>query len=548
MFEREIKFIYDFNLNKVNKLGPYFTFEQLQNIDLHPAILNYISAEIDYLVFEDRQKLLKNSVFDYSGEKIVYYFTEITEELKKTKRFSLEYIAKLILHAASFTVNYLVRPKWTLTRFIFDEAKYKSTNEIKQILNYVYYYKFVKKIIVTYINTKKILSMNAEEFEELLNRTDKLGIENNLKGIISSSLISMAEFFNIGQMQKTRIPLSAVELFLEEKDLPHHLQKISNTLGADENAHFYIGDYMKVITSVMAIRKEEEPLQQDLLLFEKQADTPATEQNIDEDNYIEEYQNTSNEITALNDAAIEQNEVNELPSSLQDLERSELIASGEEEITIKPNSKIRIIVSEGNKIEHVTEEDAIETAKAAKDEEALDTYSTVIKGFENEEDLTPKTNDVDSEIENTLQEIVDDKVMKKEEPKEQELFFGKNYNESGYKNIDDDYLEIKTPETDNANSEDSQETDELIQQRFEEQTKLELSELLEHKNITKIIEVVFDYDIEDFASMLDEVSSCKNVEDAHFIINETLATRRINRNTKEADTLRDIISEYFNRR
>lgn len=329
MFEREIKFIYDFNLNKVNKLGPYFTFEQLQNIDLHPAILNYISAEIDYLVFEDRQKLLKNSVFDYSGEKIVYYFTEITEELKKTKRFSLEYIAKLILHAASFTVNYLVRPKWTLTRFIFDEAKYKSTNEIKQILNYVYYYKFVKKIIVTYINTKKILSMNAEEFEELLNRTDKLGIENNLKGIISSSLISMAEFFNIGQMQKTRIPLSAVELFLEEKDLPHHLQKISNTLGADENAHFYIGDYMKVITSVMAIRKEEEPLQQDLLLFEKQADTPATEQNIDEDNYIEEYQNTSNEITALNDAAIEQNEVNELPSSLQDLERSELIASGD---------------------------------------------------------------------------------------------------------------------------------------------------------------------------------------------------------------------------
>ncbi len=548
MFEREIKFIYDFNLNKVNKLGPYFTFEQLQNIDLHPAILNYISAEIDYLVFEDRQKLLKNSVFDYSGEKIVYYFTEITEELKKTKRFSLEYIAKLILHAASFTVNYLVRPKWTLTRFIFDEAKYKSTNEIKQILNYVYYYKFVKKIIVTYINTKKILSMNAEEFEELLNRTDKLGIENNLKGIISSSLISMAEFFNIGQMQKTRIPLSAVELFLEEKDLPHHLQKISNTLGADENAHFYIGDYMKVITSVMAIRKEEEPLQQDLLLFEKQADTPATEQNIDEDNYIEEYQNTSNEITALNDAAIEQNEVNELPSSLQDLERSELIASGEEEITIKPNSKIRIKVSEGNKIEHVTEEDAIETAKAAKDEEALDTYSTVIKGFENEEDLTPKTNDVDSEIENALQEIVDDKVMKKEEPKEQELFFGKNYNESGYKNIDDDYLEIKTPETDNANSEDSQETDELIQQRFEEQTKLELSELLEHKNITKIIEVVFDYDIEDFASMLDEVSSCKNVEDAHFIINETLATRRINRNTKEADTLRDIISEYFNRR
>ena len=77
MFEREIKFIYDFNLNKVNRLGPYFTFEQLLASDVHPAILQYISAEIDYLIYEDRQKLLKNSLFDYSGEKISFHFNSV---------------------------------------------------------------------------------------------------------------------------------------------------------------------------------------------------------------------------------------------------------------------------------------------------------------------------------------------------------------------------------------------------------------------------------------------------------------------------------------
>ncbi len=259
MFEREIKFIYDFNLNKINRLGPYFTFEQLLSSDIHPAILQYISAEIDYLVFEDRQKLLKNSVFDYSGEKISYHFNQISEEVKKTKRFALEYISKLVMHASSFTVNYLIHPKWTLTKFVFDEDNHKSTNEIKQILNYVYYYKYISKILVTYINAKKILSMNAQEFETLLNKADRLGVESNLHKILTNSLKSMAEFFNIGEIKKTKIPLVAVELFLEEKELTKHLIKVTEVFGGDENGKFNITDYEKVLKSVMLEIREPEP-------------------------------------------------------------------------------------------------------------------------------------------------------------------------------------------------------------------------------------------------------------------------------------------------
>ena len=268
MFEREIKFIYDFNLNKVNRLGPYFTFEQLSSTDINPAILHYISSEIDFLIFEDRQKLLKNSVFDYSGEKISYGFVQISEELKKTKRFSLEYIAKLILHASSFTINYLIRPKWTLSKFVFDESNHKSTNEIKQILNYIYYYKYLIKIITSYINTKKILSMNVEEFEALLNKADKLGVESYLPNIISTSLKSMAEFFNIGEIKKFRIPLMAVELFLEEKELFKHLDILNKTFGDDENAKINIYDFQRVLSSIMFEKSETPPKIKETTQFE----------------------------------------------------------------------------------------------------------------------------------------------------------------------------------------------------------------------------------------------------------------------------------------
>jgi hypothetical protein len=573
MFEREIKFIYDFNLNKVNKLGPYFTFEQLQNVDLHPAILNYISAEIDYLVFEDRQKLLKNSVFDYSGDVIAHHFNEITEEVKKIKRFSLEYIAKLILHATSFTVNYLVRPKWTLTRFIFDEVKYKSSNEIKQILNYVYYYKFVKKIIVSYINTKKILSMNAEEFEELLNRTDKLGMESNLKGIMSSSLISMAEFFNIGQMQKTRIPLTAVELYLEEKDLPHHLQKITDTFGSDENSRYHIGDYMKILTGVMIEKKEDEPFKQDFLLFEEQPEEKEVEEakdTVEEEESNAQFFDEFEEPADDKENAVEETEktTDEVPSlvSIDEsaADTTEIISSFDEEVTIKPNTKIRIKVNEDNKIEPVGEEesDTISITPPDSGKDDVDTYSSLFKSFDEEEveeeSDGQKFNDeeVDSLLTvDTLNEIEDEEIeISIPEASKNEIVVDEEEEfESGFTIIrnqqnetkNDEEIEEEPAPPANAYVEDDEEE---LQTKFEEQTKLELAEVLEHKNMTKIIEVVFDYDIEDFANMLDEISNCRNVEDAHYIINETLATRRINRNSKEADTLREIISEFFSRR
>lgn len=559
MFEREIKFIYDFNLNKVNKLGPYFTFEQLQTVDLHPAILNYISAEIDYLIFEDRQKLLKNSVFDYSGDKIAHHFNEITEEVKKVKRFSLEYIAKLILHATSFTVNYLVRPKWTLTRFVFDEAKHKSSNEIKQILNYVYYYKFVKKIIISYINTKKILSMNAEEFEDLLNRTDKLGMESNLKGIMSSSLISMAEFFNIGQMQKTRIPLTAVELFLEEKDLPLHLQKITDTFGTDENARFHIGDYMKILTGIMTEKKEVEPDKQEYLLFEEQEEKAGTAEEESGSQFFEKYEEPKEEIVETETEAEESHEQEIALQTLdiQDVDTTEIISTPEEEVIIKPQTKIRIKVNEDNKIEPVNEEeesDAIQTTQPLDEPEEIDTYSSVIKGYEEKEEIVEEEalpeDEEEIELLNTLQETGEEKDLDTNEPQQETSFFGENTGVIDHAYLEDDteLLHVTKEEENEKLTFANEEEDEVLHQKFEEQTKLELAEILEHKNMAKIIEVVFDYDIEDFATMLDEISECKNAEDAHFIINETLATRRINRNSKEAETLREIISEYFDRK
>lgn len=556
MFEREIKFIYDFNLNKVNRLGPYFTFEQLNGIDVHPAILNYISAEIDFLIFEDRQNLLKNSVFDYSGEKISNHFNLISEEVKKSKRFSLEYISKLILHASSFTVNYLIRPKWTLSKFVFDEGDHKTTLEIKQILNYVYYYQYLKKILISYINSKKIISMNSGEFIELLERVDKLGIETYLPSILSHAVKSMSDFFNIGEIQKNKIPFLAVEKFLEEKNLNKHLNKIHSVFGDDNSIKINIADLQKSLDTVMMEKFEQEPVI-DVTPDEeiREEILPVQESEVilpDEDNEENPY-----EEEIIPEDSIDQGDLS-LEKSIDEEEATPEISTFEDHETLKP-TKLRIRIDKNNEIEPIIEGDSI-----TKEEE--------IEGHEIIDAVEPEPEDLLTQVPDN--EIKTDKVEpQSEEPAEnvfvneqefvEEVDLSDETEEITEDELHPDKVYENILEEDKENEESmlqtilqsSQEKSEDLNEIPEEESiddlsnpKMDVAELLEHKEMTKIIEVIFDYDIEEFANTLDEISGCQSLDDAFVVINQSLKNRSISSNSKEAESFKSIISQYFNKK
>ncbi len=585
MFEREIKFIYDFNLNKVNKLGPYFTYEQLLLSDINPAILHYISAEIDYLIFEDRQKLLRNSVFDYSGEKINQLFIQMGDEVKRTKRFSIEYVSKLILHASSFTINFLVRPKWTLVKFVFDEGEHKTTSEIKQILNYLYYYKHLKSILVSYINTKKIISMNSEEFTTLLDKVDNLGVETYLQSVLSGSLKSMAEFFNIGEVQKNKIPLIAVQTFLEEKHLQKHVDKIHSLFGEDLNAKYSLAEYQKVFDSIVPVKEEFVPEIGSGDLFEpviveqhdiEMQDEAEIEPQSDEKN-IEEVDKIEN----LSD------EENETKGEAEKESVSEEIQTEHKPV------KIRIKVKENNEIEKIIEDLVDETHKEmAEEEKLLEEENDIFGSFEENivediEDETPipQIDDVqenvvidnDEEVKNVEEEQVEENEFDKAAEQAESIlsydkstydeFLEDNEVKDIYESADKTLKEIE----DKLNVDDEEESESMLKnilynnkeddeisgkknsnrntkQSANDSRKMNLTELLEHKEMTKIIEVVFDYDIEEFSGTLEDIMDCDTLDDALAMITKTLKQHGISRKSKEAELFKQIISGFFNRK
>ncbi|MGE5401407.1 MAG: hypothetical protein ACM3S2_13480 [Ignavibacteriales bacterium] len=255
MFEKEIKFIYDYSVNQIKQLGSYFSYEELNSVDLHPAILKYISAELDYLIYEDRERLLRNSNFDYSGNNIGKYFDLIALEIKKSKKFSFEYINNLTLHAISFTINFLAQPRWTLSKLIFEKDEEVSTAELRQILNYVYFYDYLTVVADKYLVRKKLLSFSKHDFEALLEKVDQEVFRNDPEKMIDLVQHSIGEFLNLGNIQKSKIPLLVFELFLKEKKLDQYLDRLAESFGDDVKQVYSITELHNLIFSPIPVKK-----------------------------------------------------------------------------------------------------------------------------------------------------------------------------------------------------------------------------------------------------------------------------------------------------
>ncbi|MBI2417784.1 MAG: hypothetical protein HYV28_07755 [Ignavibacteriales bacterium] len=247
MFEREIRYITDFTLNNIKKLGSFFSFAGLSQSRIHPAILQYISAELDYLIFLDRQRLLQKSLFDYSGAEVARHFSYIAAEIKKNKLIPFEDARRLVQQAVTYNVNFLLRPRWSLRQFVYDTEEYRTAEEIKLLSNYSYFYDYYKQFIGRYIERRSVQSLSLNEYSEKINVITQELLTSQFEAIISSSLDDTASFMTMGDANKTRLPVEMIEIFLKDRKLDYLINKVRLSFSADPKQKFEIDEYKKII-------------------------------------------------------------------------------------------------------------------------------------------------------------------------------------------------------------------------------------------------------------------------------------------------------------
>jgi hypothetical protein len=499
MFEKEIKFIVDFSLNKVKNLGSFFPYEKLLSTDIHPAILHYISAEIDFLIFEDRKKLIQNSVFDYSGPEIAKYFSLIGDEVKKTRKISVEDIKKLITQAVSFYVNFVARPKWSLTKLIFNESDLKPIEEIKLSLNYVYYYEYIKNILLSYLNRKKSVSLTLIEFEVLLNKIDKELFSAQSNKLIDNALFSIADFMNIGS-SSNYVPVQSVEVFFKERNLIEYLFRLRRALPIDSKQKCSVEELRSIIYSTKPLDK---PLTG--AVEPEESDVPA------------EY---SPDLSPEKDLPAADDLKEEIPPP--EIEKSA------EELLKELNEPFDFITDKNSVRQDETDEDI--TISSTEAEDLLKMYDEELKSMEEfEEEIQDDKGEIELDI--SHKEILD------------EFYDFGNDTDDDLSEVDEISTGIKDED---ILPESSQIAKPLIPSRQKNNFPNDLLTYLKDKEIDRIVNSVFDEDREDFAITMDRISECSSYDEATEILKSVFLTYRVNPYSRDAVTLTNAVANYFN--
>ncbi|MDR3627416.1 MAG: hypothetical protein P4L45_11310 [Ignavibacteriaceae bacterium] len=569
MFEKEIKFIADFNLNKVKSYGSFITFEKLRGSSIHPAVIQYISAELDYLVSEDRRKLLQESVFDYSGAEAAKYFNLIAHEVKKNKKISFEDLKKLVIQAVSFNLNFLARPKWSLSKLIYNDEENKSIEEIKLNLNYIYFYDYIKSIFLSYISKRKLTNLSVTEFELIINKLDYELFGSQPQKLVDYSLYSIAEFFNLGEINKTKVPVAALELFLKEKNLMDFLFRLKKAVPENSNQKYEIEDIKKIIYSAVPVdvkqveseEAESEEKEDDIIL-------PAVEDYQPELPGIKPrsggFSGTladEEEGNSLSNKIAEQKDEEEPQKDLKEPEAAEpsFLETANEDKFDAAFFKEENIVSEAELPEAADEKLAPDPVESMSNEDFFSMFSDEVKKIEeNDTDLKPETDepkpetakkddadsffDFEEETENLLKAFKD--TVDEINSKDIDLLEDSSVADKAAMDLIKDFHD-EGIDADNTSKEDNNSNPAPKAAKLSEKKGKNILDSISHNDIEKIISNVFNDDNEDFSSTIEKLNECTNYDEATEILKSVFVTYRVNPYTKDALTLTNTVANYF---
>lgn len=591
MFDKKVKFIYDFNINQLKKLGPYFTVEKLNEIDIHPAIHTYINAAVDYLIYQDRQALTGNSLFDYSGEDIASYLVSIDEILKSRKKFSLKYYAGLAEEAIRFNVDFIVSPKAETLNIVFGENRTVPSEEIMQRLNHIYYYDYFRKVIVSFLRKKNVVSLNRDEFTELVERVDKISTESNSKDITASFIEAAASFFNIGESGNREIPVEAFLTFVNEKNLTGYAEQLNEAVKDYSADQFEPSFYYKIVGSVPEETTEYiEPgsFTEDIdagVLHSDEDEENSSGDIIEELTESDEYQLENNDLvfTEGNDEneAETEPEKNEIPDIISIAGQDDSV-TGKDEISENNFKFPEPEENNDNEFEFpdfkendepladFEEEDIIELPendtdddKPASDE--IDEDEEVINFPDDDDDFEFSEIDEDKNEDGIKDELTDNFIGNEEdddnEPvvEEFDIEEDEQSDDNEEEKIPDitelqDDFDIPEFEEDDPGvgegyiPEDELEADlqdNLASSSYQASHNIDPAEILEHKKMPKIIQEVFDYDMEEFADTIELIANSENKDQALNIISELFERNGVSPSSKEAQNFKEIILEYY---
>ncbi len=198
MFEKEIERIVNLSTSRSIGNSGKISVKEVLATDIPIPIRTLIRHEVELQLKEELHGKFLNSKFNYSHPEILSLQNQINSLLVINYVFERDDYLELIKDSVHLCFNYLVRPHWTLTNYLFDNSSQVSTDSVISTLHQFSAYNYLKEIVIRFISEKNIQLINLQEFRTILFKADREYIKRRNGFQIAQIVTAIYEFINFG--------------------------------------------------------------------------------------------------------------------------------------------------------------------------------------------------------------------------------------------------------------------------------------------------------------------------------------------------------------
>lgn len=236
MFEDVIKQKASDIMCVLSKSGENVNLYQLMfNPKLSHWVKTYLTAEVDWWVYEEESFRLANARFNMKDPKLAAFLSQYNELLKKNAVFSLGILSPLVLDSIKVQLNVLCRPRTALQWFVFRWEQSKPYHEIVKTLNYLSEYAYLIDGFQQYVQDNNVITkendlISCHQFSKIIREVDNQYLADLSPEDFIHLLSPLFEFFNKNSISSdtAKIPVAAVILFLDDKEMSIIASRLEN--------------------------------------------------------------------------------------------------------------------------------------------------------------------------------------------------------------------------------------------------------------------------------------------------------------------------------
>jgi hypothetical protein len=220
MFEVETENLINVIKSKTISFEKNIKLNQLLESSIPKSIKNYFYLEAEALLNQENYFRIDKDRFDVTSNEVKKTLIGFDEILKMNCIFQRNEFILLLEKAVSFQFNYLSKPRWTLTKFVYKESNSKSVEEITALMRYFIDYSYYNDILIGYLNKKDIKRILISDFDKLIKKIDASLIKRYSAHEIAAMPKPLLDYINFSNSIKSKnLDIASLILFFEDKEL-----------------------------------------------------------------------------------------------------------------------------------------------------------------------------------------------------------------------------------------------------------------------------------------------------------------------------------------